>query len=117
MKIYHSCGYFSKEYGDPCGPDDHANCESCMRYDLCKANFIRDHHYDPTQQGEYLTLEQLAEMKGQKVWVQSPEIPEYGRYAIVEDVDIEKKILWLENDFTCHEYGSVWVAYLPTDAG
>lgn len=115
MKIYHNCGYFSEEYDDPHGPDDHSNCEFCMRYELCKANFIRDHHYDPTQQEEYLTLEQLAGMIGRKVWVQSPEIPEYGRYAIVEGVNIKKKILWLENDFTCHEYGSVWVAYPPTD--
>lgn len=58
-----------------------------------------------------LTLDELREMVGKPVWVQSPGMPEYGRWAIVEGVDIEQKILWLRADYTCHDYGKVWLAY------
>ncbi len=58
-----------------------------------------------------LTLTELREMDGEPVWVQSPGMPEYGRWAIVEGVDIEQKILWLRADYTCHDYGKVWLAY------
>ena len=33
-----------------------------------------------------LTLDELREMDGEPVWVQSPGVPEYGRWAIVEGV-------------------------------
>lgn len=60
-----------------------------------------------------LTLDELAQMEGEPVWVQSPGIPEYGRWAIVEGVSAADgdKILFLHDDFTCHEYGDVWLAY------
>lgn len=60
-----------------------------------------------------LTLDELAQMEGEPVWVQSPGVPEYGRWAIVEGVSTADgdKILFLHDDFTCHEYGDVWLAY------
>ena len=60
-----------------------------------------------------LTLDELRQMAGEPVWVQSPGVPEYGRWAIVEGVDTTDgdKILYLHDDFTCHEYGRVWLAY------
>ncbi len=58
-----------------------------------------------------LTLEELREMHGEPVWVQSPDLPKYGRWAIVEGVDIDAKILYLKADCTCHDYGKVWLAY------
>lgn len=60
-----------------------------------------------------LTLEELAQLVGEPVWVQSPGVPEYGRWAIVEGVENteEDKILYLHDDFTCHDYGRVWLAY------
>ena len=56
-----------------------------------------------------LTLDELRQMDGEPVWVQSPGIPEYGRWAIVEGVG--ENCLFLHDDFTCHEYGKTWLAY------
>ena len=56
-----------------------------------------------------LTLDELRKMDGEPVWVQSPGIPEYGRWAIVEGVG--EKCLFLHDDFTCHDYGKTWLAY------
>lgn len=56
-----------------------------------------------------LTLGELREMDGEPVWVQSPGIPEYGRWAIVEGVG--ENSLFLHDDFTCHDYGKTWLAY------
>ena len=56
-----------------------------------------------------LTLDQLRQMDGEPVWVQSPGVPEYGRWAIVEGVG--ENCLFLHDDFTCHEYGKTWLAY------
>lgn len=58
---------------------------------------------------EPLTLEELRKMDGEPVWVQSPGVPEYGRWAIVEGVG--ENCLFLRNDFTCHDYGKTWLAY------
>ena len=58
---------------------------------------------------EPLTLDELREMDGEPVWVQSPGIPEYGRWAIVEGVG--ENCLFLRDDFTCHDYGKTWLAY------
>ena len=58
---------------------------------------------------EPLTLDELREMDGEPVWVQSPGVPEYGRWAIVEGVG--ENCLFLHDDFTCHEYGKAWLAY------
>ena len=56
-----------------------------------------------------LTLDELRTMDGEPVWVQSPGVPEYGRWAIVEGVG--ENCLFLHDDFTCHDYGKTWVAY------
>lgn len=56
-----------------------------------------------------LTLDELRKMDGEPVWVQSPGIPEYGRWAIVEGVG--ENSLFLHDDFTCHDYGKTWMAY------
>ena len=56
-----------------------------------------------------LTLDELRQMDGEPVWVQSPGIPEYGRWAIVEGVG--ENCLFLRDDFTCHDYGKTWLAY------
>lgn len=56
-----------------------------------------------------LTIEELKQMKGEPVWVQGPGIPEYGRWAIVEDAFGNS--LFLVNDFTCHDIGKTWEAY------
>ena len=56
-----------------------------------------------------LTLDELRQMDGELVWVQSPGVPEYGRWAIVEGVG--ENCLFLHDDFTCHDYGKTWLAY------
>ena len=56
-----------------------------------------------------LTLDELREMDGEPVWVQSPGVPEYGRWAIVEGAG--ENCLFLHDDFTCHDYGKTWLAY------
>ena len=58
---------------------------------------------------EPLTPDELREMGGEPVWVQSPGVPEYGRWAIVEGVG--ENCLFLRDDFTCHDYGKTWLAY------
>ena len=58
---------------------------------------------------EPLTLDELRQMDGEPVWVQSPGVPEYGRWAIVEGVG--ENCLFLRDDFTCHDYGKTWLAY------
>lgn len=67
----------------------------------------------PPCENEPLTLDELRNMNGEPVWVQPPGMPEYGRWAIVAGVDTTDgdKTLFLHNDFTCHEYGRVWLAY------
>lgn len=60
---------------------------------------------------EPLTLEELREMVGEPVWVETLGIREYGRYGIVESVDAECNALFLSADFSCHDYGTVWIAY------
>ena len=58
---------------------------------------------------EPLTLDELRKMDGEPVWVQSPGVPEYGRWANVEGVG--ENCLFLHDDFTCHDYGKTWLAY------
>ena len=62
-----------------------------------------------TNRNEPLTLDELRKMDGEPVWVQSPGVPEYGRWAIVEGVG--ENCLFLHDDFTCHDYGKIWLAY------
>ena len=61
------------------------------------------------ESNEPLTLGELRKMDGEPVWVQSPGIPEYGRWAIVEGAG--ENCLFLHDDFTCHDYGKSWLAY------
>ena len=56
-----------------------------------------------------LTIEELKQMVGWPVWVQGPGLPQYGRWAIVEDAFGNS--LYLVNDFTCHNIGKTWFAY------
>lgn len=58
-----------------------------------------------------LTIEELREMAGEPVWVESPGVREYGHYGIVAGVDVESMSLYLESDFSCRDYGTTWLAY------
>ena len=69
----------------------------------------QEHFRDLTKKVEPLTLDELRQMDGEPVWVQSPGIPEYGRWAIVEGAG--ENCLFLHDDFTCHDYGKTWLAY------
>lgn len=63
---------------------------------------------------EPLTLEALRGMSGLPVWVESPGVDREisGRWVIVDWVGLNTKTLFTRgNDFTCHDYGTVWVAY------
>ena len=55
-----------------------------------------------------LTPDELRKMVGQPIWIQPPDIPEYGRWGILESVSEDGTVLSLKGDFTCHEYGRVW---------
>lgn len=79
-------------------------CKSCP---LCQSDKIR-HKQEPVHNNS-LTLDELRQMDGEPVWVQSPGVPEYGRWAIVEGVG--ENCLFLRDDFTCHDYGKTWLAY------
>ena len=70
----------------------------------------QEHFREATKKMEPLTLSELRQMNGEPVWVQSPGVPEYGRWAIVEGVG--ENCLFLRDDFTCHDYGKTWLAYL-----
>ena len=61
--------------------------------------------------GDPLTLEHLREMVGRPVWVQTPGIPQYGRWVIVAGVDFEDKTLYCQGDYTCRDYEKTWIAY------
>ena len=88
----------------PCG------VELCDAVDMAiSALRQQDHFREVTKKVEPLTLDELREMDGEPVWVQSPGVPEYGRWAIVEGVG--ENCLFLHDDFTCHDYGKTWLAY------
>ena len=69
----------------------------------------QEHFREVTKKVEPLTLDEMRQMDGEPVWVQSPGVPEYGRWAIVEGVG--ENCLFLHDDFTCHDYGKTWLAY------
>ena len=69
----------------------------------------QEHFREAKKMIEPLTLDELRKMDGEPVWVQSPGVPEYGRWAIVEGVG--ENCLFLHDDFTCHDYGKAWLAY------
>lgn len=60
-----------------------------------------------------LSIEELKQMTGDKIWVQPPNMAEFGRWATVEGTAKTERegILYLKDDFTCHQYGECWVAY------
>ena len=66
-----------------------------------------------TQPNEPLMLEELGEMVGLPVWVETPGVDREvsGRWVIVDGVSLEDKALYTKGDFTCHDYGTVWLAY------
>ena len=66
-----------------------------------------------TSPNEPLTIEQLREMDGEPVWVQTPGIPQYGRWVIVAGIDTNdgQKTLYCQGDYTCRNYGQDWLAY------
>ena len=66
-----------------------------------------------TPPNEPLTIEQLREMDGEPVWVQTPGIPQYGRWVIVAGIDTNdgQKTLYCQGDYTCRNYGQDWLAY------
>ena len=66
-----------------------------------------------TPPNEALTLEELREMDGEPVWVQTPGIPKYGCWVIVAGVDKEygQRTLYCPGGYTCRNYGRDWIAY------
>ena len=66
-----------------------------------------------TPPNEPLTIEQLRDMDGEPVWVQTPGIPQYGRWVIVAGVDMKygQSTLYCQGDYTCRNYGRDWIAY------
>lgn len=102
MKLYPDCDYFNEKQDDHYAPKD-GQCDECYRWKTCIHAFMKDRKPIP--------VNELPKYKNQRVWVQTPGIPEYGREGVVEDVNVDKSILWLVNDFTCHDYGRVWEAY------
>lgn len=66
-----------------------------------------------TPPNEALTIEQLRDMDGEPVWVQTPGIPQYGRWVIVAGVDMKygQSTLYCQGDYTCRNYGRDWIAY------
>ena len=65
------------------------------------------------QSNDPLTREELRKMDGEPVWVQTPGIPQYGRWVIVAGVDTEygQRTLYCQGDYTCRNYGRDWIAY------
>ena len=87
-----------------CGPENWADLLEIM--EIC-LEAVRGHGSEP------LTLEQLREMDGEPVWVQTPGIPQYGRWVIVAGIDTNdgQKTLYCQGDYTCRNYGQDWLAY------
>lgn len=100
MKLYPDCDYFNDDRDSNYVSHEY---DECYRWGTCITAFMKDRVPIP--------IDQLPMFIGKEVWVQSPGIPKYGRKAVVEDVNVDKRILWLKNDFTCHQYGEVWEAY------
>jgi len=65
------------------------------------------------EKNEPIPFDELRKMSGMPVWIQPPDMPEFGRWGIVCGIGESgrDKMLFIENDFTCHEYGRVWLAY------
>ena len=85
------------------------SCESCRMEHVQLREWLAELRYIKRKRNAPLTLDELRKMDGEPVWVQSPGVPEYGRWAIVEGVG--ENCLFLHDDFTCHDYGKTWLAY------
>ena len=85
------------------------SCESCRMEHVQLRAWLAELREIKQERNTPLTLDELRQMDGEPVWVQSPGVPEYGRWAIVEGVG--ENCLFLHDDFTCHEYGKTWLAY------
>lgn len=75
------------------------NVEEIMR--VSKPNF---------EPNEPLTLIELSGMVGEPVWVRAVR-GRFGQYDIVDEVDIERKAVYMRADFNLHNYGTEWLAY------
>ena len=99
-----------KQFDKSCGNYRYQNAEKLDFEDaLWMAISALRQQKTVTNRNEPLTLDELRKMDGEPVWVQSPGVPEYGRWAIVEGVG--ENCLFLRDDFTCHDYGKTWLAY------
>ena len=85
------------------------SCESCRMEHVQLRAWLAELREIKQERNTPLTLDELRKMDGEPVWVQSPGVPEYGRWAIVEGVG--ENCLFLRDDFTCHDYGKTWLAY------
>ena len=85
------------------------SCESCRMEHVQLRAWLAELREIKQERNTPLTLDELRQMDGEPVWVQSPGVPEYGRWAIVEGVG--ENCLFLHDDFTCHDYGKTWLAY------
>lgn len=65
------------------------------------------------QPNEPLTLEELQDMAGLPVWVESPGVDWEisGRWVIVGGAIPEEEVIFCNGDFNCWDYGRVWIAY------
>ena len=66
---------------------------------------------EPLQPNDPLTLEELREMDGEPVWIESPCIPNGGRYIILSDLGITFEKWTSQKMFHCENYGNTWLAY------
>lgn len=85
------------------------SCESCRMEHVQLRAWLAELRDIKQKRNAQLTLDELRQMDGEPVWIQSPGVPEYGRWAIVEGAG--ENCLFLRDDFTCHDYGKTWLAY------
>ena len=90
-------------------PGDRFNREELEEIEK-QISFLEKHFVGANKMNP-LPLEQLQDMIGKPVWVQTPGIDRYGRWVIVAGVSIEEKALYCQGDYTCREYGKTWIAY------
>lgn len=104
--------------------DSHANMFENMRRHQAPsdgvffADILREaiallHTHPEAQPDEPLTMEELREMVDQPVWVKAPGVSNdiSGRWVIVEGVNLDERTIYTRGDFSCHDYGAVWLAY------
>lgn len=81
--------------------------------DVLRAALALLRTHPEAQPNEPLTLEELQDMAGLPVWVESPGVDRKisGRWIIVEGAIPEDEVLFCNGDFNCWDYGRVWLAY------